>query len=407
MNGSILATATAALEGIEREGLTKHERSILSPQGSHIAVEGMRPGVEIINLCANNYLGLADDPRLVEAAQEALDRYGFGMASVRFICGTQDVHKRARGAARRLPRHRGRDPLFAPASTPMAGCSRRCSARRMRSSRDALNHASHHRRHPAVQGQALPLSPTTTWPIWRRSCEGAREDARFRLIATDGVFSMDGIIANLRGDLRSRRALRCDGDGRRLAMPSASSGRAGAARRSTAASRAGSTSSPARSARRWAARPAAIRPGGGRSSSCCASARGPICSPTRWRRSIAAASLKALDLLAVEGGELRQRLCRQRAALPRGDGGSSGFTLVPGEHPIIPVMLGDAELAPGMAARLLRAGHLCDRLLLPGRAARARRASAPRCRAAHTASRLDRAIAAFAERPGASSGCIR
>ena len=93
MNGSILATATAALEGIEREGLTKHERSILSPQGSHIAVEGMRPGVEIINLCANNYLGLADDARLIEAAREALSSHGLGMASVRFICGTSDLHR--------------------------------------------------------------------------------------------------------------------------------------------------------------------------------------------------------------------------------------------------------------------------------------------------------------------------
>ena len=132
MNGSILATATAALDGIEREGLTKHERSILSPQGSHIAVEGMRPGGEIINLCANNYLGLADDARLLEAAREALSSHGLGMASVRFICGTSDLHRDAGAAGGRrssAPRTRS---CFPPASTPMAGCSRRCSGPRMR-----------------------------------------------------------------------------------------------------------------------------------------------------------------------------------------------------------------------------------------------------------------------------------
>src|SRR6187397_3123370 len=94
MNGSILATATAALEGIEREGLTKRERAIVSPQGSHIAVEGMKSGGDVINLCANNYLGLADHPRLIEAAREALSSHGLGMASVRFICGTSDLHRR-------------------------------------------------------------------------------------------------------------------------------------------------------------------------------------------------------------------------------------------------------------------------------------------------------------------------
>ena len=104
MNGSILATATAALEGIEREGLTKRERAIVSPQGSHIAVEGMKPGGDVINLCANNYLGLADHPRLIEAAREALSSHGLGMASVRFICGTSDLHRRLE---QRVPRARG------------------------------------------------------------------------------------------------------------------------------------------------------------------------------------------------------------------------------------------------------------------------------------------------------------
>src|SRR5689334_24437298 len=94
MNGSILATATAALEGIGREGLTERERAIVSPQGSHIAVEGMNSGGDVINLCANNYLGLADHPRLIEAAREALSSHGLGMASVRFICGTSDLHRR-------------------------------------------------------------------------------------------------------------------------------------------------------------------------------------------------------------------------------------------------------------------------------------------------------------------------
>ncbi len=96
------------LDGMRLTGVYKPERVMVSPQGTHVLDT---EGRDVLNLCANNYLGLADDPRLVAAAQDALQRWGYGMASVRFICGTQDIHRDARAPARRVPRHRGRRPL--------------------------------------------------------------------------------------------------------------------------------------------------------------------------------------------------------------------------------------------------------------------------------------------------------
>jgi glycine C-acetyltransferase len=163
MRTAILADLAERLEGLARDGLTKHERVITSPQSAHIR---LADGRTVLNLCANNYLGLADHPALVEAAQRAVVEHGYGMASVRFICGTQDVHKRARGAALRVPRHRRHDPVLVVLRRerrPLRDAARREDA----IISDALNHAS------IIDGIRLCKAqrhryPTTTWPASRR-----------------------------------------------------------------------------------------------------------------------------------------------------------------------------------------------------------------------------------------------
>ena len=180
------------LDELRQAGLYKPERVIETPQSAHVGVTGRG---EVLNLCANNYLGLADHPEIVAAAHAALERWGYGMASVRFICGTQEVHSELEEPAGRrssAPRTRSSTP---PASTPTAACSRRCSGRTTRSSPTRSTTP----RSSTASGSARRsacATPTATWPSWRRKLEESA-DARFRLIATDGVFSMDGYIADL------------------------------------------------------------------------------------------------------------------------------------------------------------------------------------------------------------------
>ena len=212
MRTSLLADLAQRTDGLRDEGLFKSERVIASPQTAHITLSD---GSEVLNLCANNYLGLADHPDAgAGGAARRSTQHGFGMASVRFICGTQDVHKELEAALSRLPRHRGHDPLLLllrRQRRAVRDAARRGGRGHLRRAQPRLDH----RRHPPVQGEAAAATPTTTWPSWRQLLRDAA-DARYRLIATDGVFSMDGIIANLRGHLRPRRPVRRDGHGGRL-----------------------------------------------------------------------------------------------------------------------------------------------------------------------------------------------
>ena len=276
------------------------------------------------------------------------------MASVRFICGTQTVHKELEARAQprsSAPRTRSSTRR---ASTPTAACSRRCSTSRTASSRDALNHASIIDGIRLCKAQRLRYANNDMAELEQRLQEAA--DARFRLIATDGVFSMDGVIADLARDLRPRRAVRRDGDGRRLARRRLR--RRERPRHAGALRRDGPGRHHHRHARQGAGRRSRRlhqRPRR-RSSTGCASARGPTCSPTRWRRRSPPPRCRCSSCCS------RPTSCsassqRNARAVPRGHGGGRlhARRRRPPDHP------GDARR---------RAGRRRD-----GRAAAGRRAS--------------------------------
>jgi glycine C-acetyltransferase len=388
MNGSILATATAALESIEREGLTKRERAILSPQGPHIAVEGSKPGQEVINLCANNYLGLADHPRLLDAARKALASHGLGMASVRFICGTSDLHL---ALERRVAAFLGTEDaiLFSSCFDANGGVFETLLGPEDAVISDALNHASIIDGIRLCKARRLRYANNDMTDLEAQLKQAS--DARVRLIATDGVFSMDGIIANLPAlcELAQRHdaAVLVDDShavgvmGRRGAgthehhgvedkvdLLTGTFGKAlgGAAGGYVAGRRA------LIELLRQRARPYlfsnALPP--------------PIC----------AATLAALDLLEAEPSLIER--VHDNARYFRAAMAERGFRLVGAGHPIVPVMIGDARLATQMASRLGSLGIFVTAFsfpVVPRGEARIR----TQMSAAHAHEDLDRAIEAF------------
>ena len=385
------------LQGLRDSGLYKSERILTSPQAAEITVEGRREPV--LNFCANNYLGLADHPRMVEAAKAALDRYGFGMSSVRFICGTQDDHKALED---RLSRFLGTEDtiLYGSCFDANTGLFETILGEEDAVISDALNHASIIDGIRLCKARRLRYANNDMAELEARLKEA--RDCRFRLIATDGVFSMDGIIANLPAicDLAERH------DALVMVDDSHAVGFVGAKGRGT---------------------PEACGVMGridiltGTLGKALGGASGGYTSGRRevvdWLRqrsrpylfsnalmpTIAAASLAALDLIE-ESDALRDRL-RANAERFRAGMAKLGFTLVPGEHPIIPVMLGEATLAAAMADALLAEGIYVIAFsypVVPKGAARIR----TQMSAAHTAEQIDRAVAAFG-RVGRALGVIR
>ena len=181
------------LESIERDGLTKNEKIITTPQGAEVQLSG---GKRVIDMCANNYLGLANDPRIIEAAKESYDKYGYGMSSVRFICGTQDLHKRLE---KEISDFLGTDDtiLYSSCFDANGGLFETLLTDADAVISDELNHAS------IIDGIRLCKAKrfrykNNNMDDLRAKLEEAK-DARIKLIATDGVFSMDGIVANLKG----------------------------------------------------------------------------------------------------------------------------------------------------------------------------------------------------------------
>jgi glycine C-acetyltransferase len=346
MNEAVITRLRGDLENLRAQGLFKPERVLEGPQGGVVEAGGR----EVINLCANNYLGLANHPAVRAAAQRSLDTYGYGMASVRFICGTQETHKELE---RRLARFLGMEDviLYSSCFDANGGLFETLLDERDAVISDALNHASIIDGIRLCKAQRLRYANSDMAELEARLKESA--GARTRLIATDGVFSMDGYIAKLREicDLAERY------DALVMVDDSHATGFMGATGR-------GTPEHCGVAARIDILTGTLGKALGGGSGGYVAARREVI----EWLRQrsrpylfsnsippvVACASLAVLDLLEESPG-LRTQLFENarffRAGMTR-----AGFTLKPGEHPIIPVMLGDAALAGRMAERLLQEG---------------------------------------------------
>jgi glycine C-acetyltransferase len=344
---SIQQDINGELDEIRSAGLFKAERVIVSPQGSSIRVGD---GREVLNLCANNYLGLADDPRIVAAAKEALDRWGYGLASVRFICGTQGVHKQLE---QRISGFLGTEDtiLYSSCFDANGGLFETLLGEQDAVISDELNHAS------IIDG--IRLSKARRLRYRNRDMADleaqlkASADARRRLIATDGVFSMDGYVTPL-GEI-------CDLADRYGAMvmvdDSHAVGFVGARGRGTPELHGVSD--------RVDIVTGTLGKALGGASGGYTSGRSEIIDLLRQRSrpylfsnsvapAVVGASLKVLDLLE-SGDDLRARL-RENTAWFRERMTGLGFDILPGDHPIVPVMIGDAARATRMADLLLEKG---------------------------------------------------
>ena len=384
MSDAFLRDVTATLAQIESEGLTKRERMITSPQGGGIEVGGH----EVINLCANNYLGLADHPDLIAAAKGAMDEKGFGMASVRFICGTQDIH---RTLEQKLAKFLNQDDaiLFAACFDANGGLFEPLLGPEDAIISDSLNHAS------IIDGIRLCKakryrylnSDMNDLEAWLKQ---AREDgARHIMIATDGVFSMDGYLAKL----PEIRALADKYDAILMVDDCHATGfmgKTGAGTPEHFGIHADIVTGTLGKAL------------GGAIGGYIAGPQ-PVIDLLRQRArpylfsnslppAIVAAGMEALRLVE-EGADLRARLF-ENARFWRAGLTELGFDLLPGEHPIIPVMLGDAKLAQMMAARLFDEGVYVSGFFFPV-VPRGQARIRTQMNAALTRAELERALAAF------------
>ena len=376
----------AELAGIRAAGTYKRERVILTPQGTAIRVADGKP---VLNLCANNYLGLAQHPEVAAAAKAALDEWGYGCASVRFICGTQGVHKQLEA---RLSEFLGTEDtiLYSSCFDANGGLFETLLGSEDAIISDALNHASIIDGIRLCKAQRLRYANNDMAELEMRLRESA--DQRFRLIATDGVFSMDGHIANLRAicDLAERH------DALVIVDDSHAVGFMGRTGRGTHEHHAVMG--------RVDILTGTLGKALGGASGGYTSGKKEIIDLLRQRSrpylfsntlcpSIAGATIKVLDLIAASTG-LRDRLESNTRYFREGIA-RLGFNIVPGTHPIVPVMLGDAALATRLADALLEHGVYVIGFsypVVPQGKARIR----VQLSAAHTHEELDRALHAFA-----------
>lgn len=394
MAQAFLDHLTDTLSRIEADGLMKVERPITSAQGARMQV-GDR---EMINLCANNYLGLADHPELVAAAKAGMDSHGFGMASVRFICGTQDLH---RELEQKLAAFLGTDDaiLFAACFDANGAVFEPLLGPEDAVISDALNHAS------IIDGIRLSKArrfryANSDMADLESKLKDAREGgARHVMIATDGVFSMDGYLAKL-GEIR---ALADRYDAVLMVDDCHATGFMGPKGAGTPAH--AGISADILTGTLGKALGGAI---GGY-----VAASQPVVDLLRQRGrpylfsnslppAVVSAGIKALELVE-QGDDLRAQLF-ENAAYWRKGLTELGFDLLPGEHPIIPVMLGEARLAQDMAAKLFDEGVYVSGFffpVVPKGQARIR----TQMNAALTRADLDEALAAFA-RAGKACGVI-
>jgi glycine C-acetyltransferase len=380
----------AQTEALKDQGLFKQERLLAGPQQAAIQVRSNGTTREVINLCANNYLGLANDPSIVKAAHKALDEFGYGMASVRFICGTQTIHKELEERISRFLETE--DTILYPSCFDAnGGLFETLLDENDAVISDALNHAS------IIDG--IRLSKAQRFRYRNNDMDDLEEqlrkaaDCRTRLIVTDGVFSMDGTIANLVDicGLAERY------DALTMIDDCHATGFLGANGRGTMEHR--------QVTGRIDIVTSTLGKALGGASGGFTSGRKEVIAWLRQRSRpylfsnsvapvIVATSIAVLDLLQ-SGSDLRRKL-RDNAAWFRGQLEGLGFDLRPGEHPIVPVMLGDARLATSMADRLLEHGIYVIGFaypVVPEGQARIR----TQMSAGLTRDHLQRAVAAFAE----------
>ncbi len=395
MDPDLLQRLESQLAETERQGLFKRERVIASSQAPVVRLED---GREVVNLCANNYLGLASHPALVGAAHAALDRYGYGMASVRFICGTQTVH---RELERRLSAFLGTEDtiLYSSCFDANGGLFETLTGEQDAIVSDALNHASIIDGIRLSKARRLRFDNGDLAQLEQRLQES--KDARSRLIVTDGVFSMDGTIAKL-GEI-------CDLADRHQATvivdDSHATGFMGAGGRGT--------HEHCGVMGRVDILTGTLGKALGGASGGYVSGRAPVIAWLRQRSRpylfsntiapvVAATSIAVLDLIESTP-DLRRRL-RDNATWFRERLTGLGFRLVPGEHPIIPVMIGDAALAVRMADRLLERGVYAIGFSYPVVPLGKARIRTQMC-AGHTREMLAQAVDAF-EKAGRELGII-
>ncbi len=378
----------ATLDSLKEQGLFKTERVMSSPQNAQVVANG-KP---VINLCANNYLGLSDHPALVAAAKQALDDRGFGLSSVRFICGTQDLHKELE---RRLSDFLGFEDtiLFGSCFDANGGVFEGLLGEEDAIVSDALNHASIIDGVRLCKAKRYRYANSDMADLDAQLAQAKADGARYILIVTDGVFSMDGYIAKLPeivalkqkhgallmvDDSHAVGFIGKEGRGTHehhgvMGQVDLMTGTLGKALGGASGGYVSGSREMVELLRQQAR---------------------PYLFSNSLMPAIAAASLRALDLLA-ESGELRDRL-RANARQFREGMTKLGFELLPGEHPIIPVMLHDAPLAQAFATKLLDEGLYVIGFffpVVPKGQARIR----TQMSAAHSPEDIDRAIQAFAK----------
>jgi len=396
MKHDLFTQLSKQIEELKETGLFKAERVIVSQQQANIEVQG---GKHVLNFCANNYLGLANHPELIKTGQAALAKYGYGMSSVRFICGTQDVHKELE---KRMSNFLGMEDtiLYSSCFDANGGLFETLLSEEDAIISDALNHASIIDGVRLCKAQRFRYNNNDMEDLEKQL--QAAQGARYRLIATDGVFSMDGVIANLKAicDLADKYdALVMVDDSHavgfigehgkgtheycdvmdRIDILTGTLGKAlgGAS---------GGYTSGKKEIIAWLRQRSR-----------------PYLFSNTLAPVIAATSLKVIDMLE-NGNELRNKL-KENSQHFRTEMEKLGFNLVPGIHPIIPVMLGDAKLATKMANQLLNEGIYVIGFsfpVVPKGKARIR----TQMSAAHSKEDIDRAITAFAK-VGKTLGVIK
>lgn len=389
MKTALLAHLEKEIAAVRAAGLYKGERVITSPQSADITVAG---GDHVLNFCANNYLGLANDQDLIDTAKDTLDSHGFGMASVRFICGTQDIHKTLERA---ISEFLGTEDtiLYSSCFDANGGLFETLLGEDDAIISDELNHAS------IIDG--IRLCKAKRWRYKNNDMADLEKalieakDCRHRLIATDGVFSMDGYIANLPAicDLAEKYDAMVMVDDSHAVGFTGPNGKGtpeywgvqdrvdiitGTLGKALGGASGGYTSGPKQVIEwlRQRSRPYLF-----------SNTLAPV---------ITATAIATLDKLSGKGGaDLRQRL-KDNSQYFRAEMTKLGFDLAPGDHPIIPVMIYDAALASQFADAMLKRGVYVVGFsypVVPQGKARIR----TQMSAAHTRAQLDKAIAAFAE----------